>query len=234
MSTKFDHEKVKQQLVYITISLGTIIGCMIYTNGGKNWSILGKFESLILPIVFVGLIIKVISTKYYTGKEKDILTQQKNKRKSIYLPPREIIGGLILQLVCCLLYAFICIILGAPVLQNYEETFVLALLLTITTVSPAVLILGGSGALQLCFCEKVEYYSKSDEIALSIHKYELMGTLVGAWAASVVSPLDWDRDWQAYPIPNVVGALLGNAIANLIVCTKVLLSTAKMFLRKSK
>ncbi|XP_055378419.1 uncharacterized protein LOC129610091 [Condylostylus longicornis] len=234
MVTKFDREKVEQQLVYISISLGTIFACMIYTNGGKNWSILGKLESLILPIVFVGLLVKVCMTKYYSRKEKDLLTQQKAKRKSVYLPPREIVGGLILQLVCCLLYAFICIILGAPVLQNYEETFVLALLLTITTVSPAVLILGGSGALQLCFCEKVEYYSKSDEISLNIHKYELMGTLFGAWAASVVSPLDWDRDWQAYPIPNVIGALLGNAIGNLIVWTKVLFSTAKVFFKKTK
>lgn len=30
----------------------------------------------------------------------------------------------------------------------------------------------------------------------------------GAWVSSVVIPLDWDRAWQKFPIPNAVGAML--------------------------
>lgn len=39
-------------------------------------------------------------------------------------------------------------------------------------------------------------------------KYFIM-IVVGAWSSCVVIPLDWDRDWQAWPIPVVVGAYIG-------------------------
>lgn len=30
----------------------------------------------------------------------------------------------------------------------------------------------------------------------------------GSWAGCIVIPLDWDRPWQAWPIPNVVGSMV--------------------------
>ena len=42
-----------------------------------------------------------------------------------------------------------------------------------------------------------------------------MGVLLGGWAASVVVPLDWEREWQVFPTPALVGALAGLAITAL-------------------
>ncbi|VDD76648.1 unnamed protein product [Mesocestoides corti] len=35
------------------------------------------------------------------------------------------------------------------------------------------------------------------------------GTLVGTWSSAFVLVLDWDRPWQAWPIPCVMGAVIG-------------------------
>ncbi|KAK9468838.1 GPI biosynthesis protein family Pig-F-domain-containing protein [Lipomyces arxii] len=43
-----------------------------------------------------------------------------------------------------------------------------------------------------------------------------MGTVFGAWLGALPIPLDWDRDWQAWPITIVVGEYFGNGIGRLI------------------
>ena len=40
----------------------------------------------------------------------------------------------------------------------------------------------------------------------------LVGCVVGAWLGAVPIPLDWDRDWQRWPITIVVGMWLGGIV----------------------
>lgn len=40
--------------------------------------------------------------------------------------------------------------------------------------------------------------------------------VVGGWISCVVIPLDWDRDWQNWPIPIVVGGYLGALVGYTI------------------
>ena len=46
-----------------------------------------------------------------------------------------------------------------------------------------------------------------------------LGTLLGAWAGAVPIPLDWDREWQRWPVTVVVGAyggfVVGKALAGV-------------------
>ena len=37
---------------------------------------------------------------------------------------------------------------------------------------------------------------------------DFYGYIIGAWAGCIVVPLDWQRKWQAWPIPNVIAGLL--------------------------
>lgn len=235
MAIKFDQQKTKQQLFHFSISLATILVCMTYMQYRKNWANIGKFwESLIVPIVFTGEILKVLLARYYNRLDVNNITQKQRQKKANYFTPKEILGGLLVQLLSTVLYGFICIILGAPVLQNYEQTFVLALVLTLMSISPTVFLLGGGGSLQVCFCEKPEFVTKSEDTALDLFKYNAAGAIFGAWAGSVVAPLDWDREWQVYPIPNVVGALLGSALGNIYACSRVLYATAKVYMSKKR
>jgi len=177
----------------------------------------------------------VILARYFIKLEDGgVLTQKQRQKKASYLTLREVIGGIMLQMLCTVLYAFICIILGAPVLNNYEQTFVLSIMLTLMSVSSTVFLLGGGGALQVIFCEKPEFVTKSEDTALELFKYNALGGVIGAWAGSMVAPLDWDREWQVYPIPNLVGAMLGSAMGNIYACSRILYATAKVYMSKKR
>ena len=39
-----------------------------------------------------------------------------------------------------------------------------------------------------------------------------VGACLGAWVSSAAFPLDWDRPWQQFPVPVVVGAALGHCV----------------------
>lgn len=39
-----------------------------------------------------------------------------------------------------------------------------------------------------------------------------MGTVVGAWVGAIPIPLDWDREWQRWPVTVVTGAYVGWAV----------------------
>ncbi|KAL1303834.1 hypothetical protein AAFC00_000291 [Neodothiora populina] len=42
------------------------------------------------------------------------------------------------------------------------------------------------------------------------------GTLVGAWIGAIPIPLDWDREWQKWPITIITGAYIGYAIGKML------------------
>lgn len=113
-----------------------------------------------------------------------------------------------------LFYALICILMGASYHSGYEETLMLSALLTAFTIFPIGLFLGPSKTLQYLFYDTFELSCHIEVAHLEIMQYNAIGTLIGAWAGSVVAPLDWDRNWQVYPIPNIVGALIGFIFAN--------------------
>uniref|UniRef100_A0A182S715 Glycosylphosphatidylinositol anchor biosynthesis protein 11 n=1 Tax=Anopheles maculatus TaxID=74869 RepID=A0A182S715_9DIPT len=131
---------------------------------------------------------------------------------------REWFGSTLLFALATLFYAFICVVVGAP-LDRYEETLSLAVTLTTVTVFPIILLIGQSQTYQLLLSETLELKSPLANSYLNLLKNNCIGVILGAWGASVVAPLDWDRPWQVYPIPNVVGSiggLFGMNVFNLL------------------
>lgn len=47
------------------------------------------------------------------------------------------------------------------------------------------------------------------DFKVGLWKKYFITIVIGGWLSCVVIPLDWDRDWQAWPIPVVVGTYLG-------------------------
>lgn len=43
-----------------------------------------------------------------------------------------------------------------------------------------------------------------------------VGCMVGGWIGAVPMALDWDRDWQAWPIPVLTGVYLGWAVGRVL------------------
>ncbi|XP_049296154.1 phosphatidylinositol-glycan biosynthesis class F protein [Anopheles funestus] len=130
----------------------------------------------------------------------------------------EWFGSAVLFALATLFYAFICVVVGAP-LDQYEETLSLAVTLTTVTIFPIILLIGQSQTYQLLLSETLELKSPLANSYLNLLKNNCIGVILGAWGASVVAPLDWDRPWQVYPIPNVVGSiggLFGMNVFNLL------------------
>lgn len=59
----------------------------------------------------------------------------------------------------------------------------------------------------------------------------IKSVLFCTWLSAFVLPLDWNRPWQAWPIPCVIGALIGYFVAHFI--TFIQISTTKLK-KKSK
>jgi len=47
---------------------------------------------------------------------------------------------------------------------------------------------------------------------------QVQGSLVlfGAWLGAFFIPLDWDRPWQAWPLPCAIGGLIGELTSSLV------------------
>jgi len=94
-------------------------------------------------------------------------------------------------------------------LENYEETLTLSSLLTSLTLFPISLFVGVAGTISILFTESFELISIASQSYLKLLKRNAYLVIFGAFVGSVVFPLDWDRPWQIYPVPNVVGAITG-------------------------
>lgn len=221
---KIDRQKTKQELLQNAVNLGVALASMIHIHNLKSLSSIGRFwDSLLIPFILIGEIAKLSLANYYGMKDKEAIKKKHscNKKKQSFSAADKILA-IFIQCAVVVLYGFSCILLGAPVLQDYEQTCVLSMILTLLTVSPLVFMLGAGGTLQVWFCEKVENIVKAEEVYISLYKYHAIGAVVGAWVGSVVVPLDWDKDWQEYPIPNVIGAFCGSGIATIISTASVL------------
>lgn len=221
--------RTKLITVHTLIAFVTILSCSAFVYEFEGLLFIGKLtQSPVVWILLAGELIKFSANKGYLRIEaqlKDITLpgtnttsstssagKRQQKLRHIVMHYVHDIG---LVLLCTALAAATCILFGAPVFKQHEETVALAMLLSSLTVLPFVLYLRASGTLQYVFCDQFELTSKNQTAYLNMIHYNAVFALIGAWAASVVAPLDWDCSWQAYPVPNMCGAVAGYAIGNV-------------------
>uniref|UniRef100_A0A1L8D9C0 Putative conserved plasma membrane protein n=1 Tax=Nyssomyia neivai TaxID=330878 RepID=A0A1L8D9C0_9DIPT len=208
----------------VLLSILSLIGiglCTTYLLYGDNLYTVGKFwPSPVLITLICNEIGKYLVYTTFFRAEKTL-----NPRESVVQRKKK---SLRQRLVDCIkfagviglsigAYGLLCISLGAPATEHHEETLTLASVLTILTVLPLTVFLGPSGCLQYIWTESfVESGgNKANNSYMELLTISAAGAIFGAWSASIVAPLDWDRQWQVYPIPNIVGALLGYALGDL-------------------
>lgn len=181
----------------------------------------GKINSPTVLIVIIFESLRWIINKFSfsldaSAKDVTISSVRSNHTNKISLITnvKNVCKLCVLLFMATLAYAVICILLGASYYSYFEETLMLSALLTSLTIFPIVLFLGPTKTLQYLFYDSFELTCRHDVKHLELLQYNALGALIGAWAGSVVAPLDWDCDWQNYPIPNIVGALVGLTLAN--------------------
>lgn len=216
--------RTKLQLVHSSISLIALAACFVVLHFFDGLLTIGNaLQSPVLWILALSEMIKCVVNR----KMLRIVPQLK---PPVELPAQNqptVIRAQnphYVQVVCKSIFvlgaatafaAAVCILFGAPVLREHDKTLSLAVQLVIVSILPFVLFLGPNGTMQYLFCDYFKLASKNQTGYLDMVHYNAVFALFGAWASSAVAPLDWDRPWQAYPVPNMCGTLAGLLAGNL-------------------
>lgn len=205
--------------VYITnilVSFVAIAFIGLDTLQFDNILNIGKFASITIYLIVGSEIVRWLTNKCFLKLEA---TNRANLRTNVKKPTpmgyiKSICKLTTLLLGFVLAYAALCVLMGAPLQTQHEQTMVLATMLTSLTILPMAIYLGPSGMLQYLFYDTVDLSTRNEIALLEYLQQNAVAALIGAWGGSAVSPLDWDRAWQAYPIPNMIGGLVGLAASN--------------------
>ncbi|KAG0056298.1 hypothetical protein BGZ83_005665 [Gryganskiella cystojenkinii] len=104
------------------------------------------------------------------------------------------------------------VLFGAGLVYQAKETSQLACYLSLLTFYPASFVLGTdvSSWLRIFIHNSPETYTEAAFYCQG------MMAIFGAWLGSIVIPLDWDRPWQAWPVPCILGAFLFYMIGTMV------------------
>ncbi|KAI9754952.1 MAG: hypothetical protein M4579_004488 [Chaenotheca gracillima] len=100
------------------------------------------------------------------------------------------------------------VMFGAPVTTHLAHTAAAAAHLSLLAIMPLVYVHGVDVER---WKSVISAMSPLDEVFGA-----LVGTLVGAWLGAVPIPLDWDREWQKWPVTIVIGAYLGCVLGKIL------------------
>jgi len=103
------------------------------------------------------------------------------------------------------------ILMGAPLSTDVIETASLSVLTSCLVSTPAISLLSSSSLhvyLEVLLCGR---FARDDTRSRFVYM-QMIGVIVGTWMSVFAIPLDWDRPWQKWPIPLVIGAISGYCV----------------------
>ncbi|KAF1996779.1 hypothetical protein P154DRAFT_498034 [Amniculicola lignicola CBS 123094] len=100
------------------------------------------------------------------------------------------------------------VLFGAPVTTHHFHTLLCGAHISLLSTLPLVYVHGVDGH---TWREVVALLLPIDEVYGG-----MIGTVMGAWLGAVPIPLDWDREWQKWPVTIVTGAYIGFAVGKLV------------------
>ncbi|KAI0472603.1 glycosylphosphatidylinositol anchor biosynthesis protein [Xylariaceae sp. FL0804] len=100
------------------------------------------------------------------------------------------------------------VLFGAPLLTHGAHTALLALHVALLALPAPLYARGVDGG---AWRELLSARAPLDEASAG-----LAGAVAGAWLGAVPIPLDWDRDWQRWPVTVLAGAYAGYAAGKLL------------------
>ncbi|KAI8963768.1 PIG-F-domain-containing protein [Daldinia sp. FL1419] len=119
-----------------------------------------------------------------------------------------VLVALVLSAIASLALHIILVLFGAPFLTHVENTFLCSTHLSILGLFPLFYTRGVSSR------DWHEILSASAPLDEAFGG--LIGACVGAWLGAVPIPLDWDREWQKWPVTIVCGIYAGYLVGKLL------------------
>ncbi|XP_066603616.1 phosphatidylinositol-glycan biosynthesis class F protein [Prorops nasuta] len=205
---------------FTCIYFPAILILLKYNNNIYN---IGSYK--FIPILLVLMFAEVVKLSFsLLQSESTIITKTEykpsSKSKRFWTRIlREIFKFIFFLITLSLIYYVVILLFGAPILTHREETIMLTITLSSLTFVPASLHLGVDTALSILLATQ----KLKGSLLVDAVKVNIKATLLGTWLGAIVIPLDWDRPWQAWPIPCVTGAFFGYMLAHFITLLKTLL-----------
>jgi phosphatidylinositol glycan class F len=103
------------------------------------------------------------------------------------------------------------VLFGAPFLTHIWHTFLCAAHLALLGLFPIFYVRGVDSQALIAVAGA---YAPLDETFGGF-----AGAVVGAWLGAVPIPLDWDREWQKWPVTIVVATYLGSCLGSKLAGT---------------
>ncbi|OAG03349.1 glycosylphosphatidylinositol anchor biosynthesis protein 11 [Paraphaeosphaeria sporulosa] len=115
---------------------------------------------------------------------------------------------IVVSIVIAPLLAAILVLFGAPLTTHHAHTLLAAAHISFLATLPLVYVHGVDGA---AWRDIIALLRPVDEVYGG-----MIGGVVGAWLGAVPIPLDWDREWQKWPVTIVSGAYVGWAVGKMV------------------
>ncbi|CEG44375.1 phosphatidylinositol-glycan biosynthesis class f protein [Plasmopara halstedii] len=125
---------------------------------------------------------------------------------------KQLISGIIGLVLGSVAFHLIIVLFGAPVVDLWMHTLLLAIFLSSCVTMPLAIHFGCSPSqwLNLLLHLRIKNLQEWYLVCSSI------GAMLGAYVGAFPIPLDWDRPWQQWPLTCVYGTLIGHAAGILI------------------
>lgn len=138
------------------------------------------------------------------------LSPQKKKKKVNLL---YMMASMVISIASSVPFFVVLILFGAPVLSLQWQTYLLSLHVALMSTFPLLIA--------FTFLEHDNFHEYITSLIKQFSvKHEIycsaVGVMVGTWLGCFPIPLDWDRDWQTWPITLLVGGYLGGALGGVI------------------
>ncbi|KAK9234825.1 GPI biosynthesis protein family Pig-F-domain-containing protein [Lipomyces kononenkoae] len=159
-----------------------------------------------LPAVAFVQALNIIFT--HPGAEVVSKSRVTKKKKQSEGTVSTTILGLMLSMLLTPFIHLVYVLFGAPVTVSVPATFLLSAHTALLALFPLLCAVPLDGETWMQIAALKAPITPAYVAAL--------GTIAGAWLGAVPIPLDWDREWQTWPVTVVFGAYVGNAVGRLI------------------
>ncbi|KAL3425802.1 gpi-anchor biosynthesis protein (pig-f) [Phlyctema vagabunda] len=139
---------------------------------------------------------------------KKKLNAPKKSNNDVAAKSLTVFFAFVLSLISVPAIAALQILFGAPITTHLSHTLLGSAHIALLAVFPLVYVHGAESSK---WREIASLYSPVDEVFGAS-----VGCLIGAWLGAVPIPLDWDREWQKWPVTIVTGAYAGYALGKLV------------------
>ncbi|ERL89966.1 hypothetical protein D910_07325 [Dendroctonus ponderosae] len=118
-----------------------------------------------------------------------------------------------------LTFYIVAVLFGAPFLSKQHENLTFAITMTVLVVLPCCLYMGTDKSVVVL----LSLISPAGNDQLKPFFRISQFTCLGAWLGAIVVPLDWNKPYQVWPIPAILGALAGYFFGHLFLLSTYLL-----------